>query len=235
MTNSYPTFKPLQRDLGESRDDGFDELDAACSSDSDGASGSDSSNGAYTNSEISEHGYRDRDEIISVGGDAVYIINHVSDEESEGSNYTGEIEPDEEMEADERFARLLQHQEIALAQRYIGEEPDVGIFEAMAESEESLDMSYETLLEMQENLGEVKKRGLEENAINALERVQYQTGLLNRADSITCVVCMESLTTLELELIKLPCGHYFHAHCAVCWLYRRATCPICREAVQANL
>jgi hypothetical protein len=144
-----------------------------------------------------------------------------------------------ETDEDERYARLLQQQEIALARSFV---PGGLIFDqegmlGIAESDGSIDMSYEGLLELQENIGEVKKRGLDNSAIMRLERFQYnqkeEIGKSRGGEDNSCAVCMNEFV-LDEKLINLPCLHHFHEHCAEGWLRVRANCPVCRESVEMN-
>ncbi|PJF18804.1 Histone acetyltransferase [Paramicrosporidium saccamoebae] len=127
----------------------------------------------------------------------------------------------DDVDEDERYARLLQQQEIALARSFM---PD-GFSELGVESEGSLDMSYEELLELQENLGEVKQRGMDDTSISRLPGVKYTVGM-----EVGCVVCMTDFAQDEC-LVRLPCMHHFHQDCAGGWLRVRASCPVCREIV----
>lgn len=44
-----------------------------------------------------------------------------------------------------------------------------------------------------------------------------------------CVVCLEEYIDGESRVMRLPCGHEFHADCVVPWLTnRRRVCPICK-------
>lgn len=44
-----------------------------------------------------------------------------------------------------------------------------------------------------------------------------------------CCVCFDMVTKKRLKL--LPCGHVLHKLCALRWLSRNRSCPICRCAV----
>ncbi|KAF8536557.1 hypothetical protein BDD12DRAFT_889866 [Trichophaea hybrida] len=47
-----------------------------------------------------------------------------------------------------------------------------------------------------------------------------------------CVVCLEEYVDGVSRVMKLPCGHEFHAGCITPWLTtRRRTCPICKGDV----
>lgn len=176
-------------------------------------------------------------------------------------------------DSDEEFARMLQEQELAFA-RTTGILDDrfaavgmndqgmislAGFFEQEEESEfeesEQEDLSYEALLELQERIGEVKKRGLSPEQLVLLKAHPAE------ADG-DCVVCMCPIKTAatsgdedaldnvhlgkrslvergerEADLVvSLPeCKHVFHQECVYSWLQRRETCPICRIVVQVDL
>ncbi|KAG0634289.1 hypothetical protein HOY80DRAFT_538042 [Tuber brumale] len=50
--------------------------------------------------------------------------------------------------------------------------------------------------------------------------------------SVECVVCLEEYIDGVSRVMRLPCGHEFHAGCITPWLTtRRRTCPICKGDV----
>ncbi|KAH8149108.1 uncharacterized protein LAJ45_06647 [Morchella importuna] len=50
--------------------------------------------------------------------------------------------------------------------------------------------------------------------------------------SVECVVCLEEYVDGVSRVMRLPCGHEFHATCITPWLTtRRRTCPICKGDV----
>jgi hypothetical protein len=210
----------------------FKQNDEWVESDSDSESESESENKkgerVGEDTEASEYEY---DEHISVGSSSSEYPSATSftfDEEGEPGdlNERHDDEPDD----DEQYARLLQQQEIALARSfmqdgYLGHE----LLDAM-ESEASFDMSYESLLELQENLGEVKRRGLDDVTIRALTKEPYTEAMRHGKDGSSCVVCMIEYNEDE-QITHLPCEHFFHADCAQSWLRVRASCPVCRKSV----
>lgn len=44
-----------------------------------------------------------------------------------------------------------------------------------------------------------------------------------------CPVCLEALASQRV--LTLPCAHALHESCALAWLVRRHTCPVCRHAL----
>lgn len=163
----------------------------------------------------------------------------------------------EEEDADARYARLLQQQEFALAlhayhaEDGLGSEVEAAILGGGGDGRlpaeilhsSTLDMSYEGLLQLEENLGEVKRRGLDAIALRAFPRLRFgelgHAGASRRRDrtgdeDAICSICMTEYESEDLLMRMLTCSHLFHEECAVNWLGVRATCPICREAVMAR-
>ncbi|MCJ1287322.1 hypothetical protein MMC26_006670 [Xylographa opegraphella] len=53
---------------------------------------------------------------------------------------------------------------------------------------------------------------------------------------VECVVCLEEYIDSVSRVMRLPCGHEFHAECITPWLTtRRRTCPICKGDVVRSL
>jgi len=52
-----------------------------------------------------------------------------------------------------------------------------------------------------------------------------------------CVICLDGLASFSAEdaanqgLLRFPCQHIFHESCAVRWVYRDITCPMCRQPI----
>lgn len=189
-------------------------------------------------------GVTDEDELLSVGSHSVTVLTDNSDQ---GSGLTSSSEPvsDAElnlsdMDDDERYARLLQQQEFALARHHHGSYYDsdleAQLLESPTQQVTDIDMSYEALLVLEENLGEVKKRGLEESSVQALPSFSFSSRSAARSETeaIFCPICMHEYQD-DQSLIQLPCGHVFHAECGADWLRVRASCPICRKTVSESL
>ncbi|XP_011008531.1 PREDICTED: probable E3 ubiquitin-protein ligase HIP1 [Populus euphratica] len=90
-------------------------------------------------------------------------------------------------------------------------------------------MSYEQLLALEEQMGNVST-GLSEDAIVAnLKRWKYQT-VAGRSSSEDepCCICQEEYAD-EDDLGKLKCGHHFHFNCIREWLAQKNNCPICKK------
>lgn len=98
-------------------------------------------------------------------------------------------------------------------------------------------LSYETLLQISDFLGDVKSKAASEEAIDALptllygakqDALQHGLSLVASQHDKRCSICLSEFD--ELERIKeMPCSHYFHVQCLDTWLKSNASCPICRS------
>ncbi|KAJ8983913.1 hypothetical protein NQ317_006717 [Molorchus minor] len=81
--------------------------------------------------------------------------------------------------------------------------------------------NYEALLNLAEQLGEAKPRGLGKVEIEQLVSYKYNADT-HEGDQTSCVVCMCDFEARQM-LRVLPCSHEFHAKCIDKWL-RPAIC-----------
>ena len=85
-------------------------------------------------------------------------------------------------------------------------------------------MSYEQLLQLEEEVGNVNK-GLTKDKINKIPLKPFHKALFD--DNNNCIICMEGFS--EGELVKqLMCGHIFHGDCIDHWLSQQKNCPFCK-------
>ena len=88
-------------------------------------------------------------------------------------------------------------------------------------------MSYEQLLQLEENVGNVNK-GLTNEQIDNLPTKKYRQHI--DGDHNKCIICMEEFE--EKERVKyLPCNHLFHHNCIRQWLLREKSCPFCKSII----
>lgn len=93
---------------------------------------------------------------------------------------------------------------------------------------------YEALWDLAEELGEVRRVGMDQQEISLLPVHTYQaTNVADGAsnDSGDCRVCLTDFTPGE-KLRTLPCLHIYHVDCIDEWLKRNAVCPVCRQSVR---
>ena len=85
-------------------------------------------------------------------------------------------------------------------------------------------MSYEQLLQLEEEVGIVNK-GLSKDIISKIPLKPFHKALYE--DNSDCIICMEGFS--ENELVKqLICGHIFHGDCIDHWLSQQKNCPFCK-------
>ncbi|KAK2967594.1 hypothetical protein RJ640_030465 [Escallonia rubra] len=96
------------------------------------------------------------------------------------------------------------------------------------------DMSYEDLVDLQDQIGFVST-GLGEEAISMrMRRYRYafSLGLACPEDEKICCICLDEFAIGD-ELGKLDCGHDFHSSCIAPWLMQKNLCPICKKTALA--
>ncbi|XP_064616503.1 nuclear pore complex protein DDB_G0274915-like [Liolophura sinensis] len=86
---------------------------------------------------------------------------------------------------------------------------------------------YESLWNLSEQLGEVKKRGISEEEIAEIPTREFR-GLCDEKEE--CRICLTTYETPDW-LRTLTCKHEFHMACIDKWLLVNATCPICRHSL----
>lgn len=92
-------------------------------------------------------------------------------------------------------------------------------------------MSYEQLLQLEEDVGKVNK-GLSKDKIKQIPNKPFHKALFE--DNGECIICMESFS--ENELVKqLMCGHIFHGDCIDHWLTEQKNCPFCKAECIVNI
>ncbi|KAA8531685.1 hypothetical protein F0562_006598 [Nyssa sinensis] len=88
-------------------------------------------------------------------------------------------------------------------------------------------MSYEELLALEEQIGNVST-GLDEEAIVAgMRRHRYQSLRSGSSVEDPCCICQDEYLDGQ-ELGKLNCGHDFHFDCIKQWLLQKNSCPFCK-------
>lgn len=90
-------------------------------------------------------------------------------------------------------------------------------------------MSYEELLALEEQIGDVST-GLSEETIFELMKQQKYMSIATRSSSPDvepCCVCQEEYVDGD-DLGILDCGHEFHTSCIKQWLTQKNLCPVCK-------
>jgi hypothetical protein len=88
-------------------------------------------------------------------------------------------------------------------------------------------MSYEQLLQLEDNMGNVNK-GLSKKQYDKLPFVKYDKD--KYSENYQCIICMEEFEKNE-NVKLLPCGHIFHDNCIKEWLLKQKSCPFCKSEI----
>jgi hypothetical protein len=95
-----------------------------------------------------------------------------------------------------------------------------------AQLEENI--SYERLLLLQEQLGEVKDRGVSSSMIEShMPKFTYSSKYPKSEEENRCAICLDDLKPRNV-CRQTQCNHVFHSKCIEKWLKKNAICPVCR-------
>ncbi|XP_072967915.1 probable E3 ubiquitin-protein ligase ZFP1 isoform X1 [Typha angustifolia] len=97
-------------------------------------------------------------------------------------------------------------------------------------------MTYEELLALEEQIGDVNTGLTEESILKNLKTSLYVTGAVSSSsdwlaefapEDEACVICQVEYKEKE-TIGTLDCGHKYHADCIKQWLLLKNLCPICK-------
>ena len=71
------------------------------------------------------------------------------------------------------------------------------------------------------------------DSIAALPKKKLDEKELGPEHKGECSVCMDDVH-IGVEVVVLPCSHWFHEACASAWLSEHNTCPICRKGIDGQ-
>ena len=89
------------------------------------------------------------------------------------------------------------------------------------------EMTYEQLLELEEQMGSVAK-GLTEEEIKNLKYDKY---IKDKYSEDKCIICQYNFIELE-SIVGLPCKHFFHFDCLKPWVDKQHYCPLCKTNIR---
>ncbi len=105
------------------------------------------------------------------------------------------------------------------------------------EEHESEELSYDALLRLGEQIGDVKSERWAMKARDEIEKLptvrfckEMAMGKDENDCSVKCLVCQYAYEEDE-KLRVLPCGHIFHCECIDEWLLTKDHCPYCRQSI----
>ena len=89
------------------------------------------------------------------------------------------------------------------------------------------EMTYEQLLELEEQMGSVAN-GLTEEEIKNLKYDKY---VKDKYSEDKCIICQYNFIELE-AIVGLPCKHFFHFNCLKPWVDKQHYCPLCKTNIR---
>ena len=90
-------------------------------------------------------------------------------------------------------------------------------------------INTELTLEQQWALKKSKEKQQRANAIDQILEVHVHEG-----PAECCAICHDDMET-DSKVVRLPCKHHFHGHCARRWLVQKARCPLCNHHLELDL
>ncbi|KAL3662576.1 hypothetical protein V7S43_012429 [Phytophthora oleae] len=151
-------------------------------------------------------------------------------------------------EASLALARYLQQQEnIAAYEEYearrlreaVGQEynqqsqtPTDALLAGLAGHERNIDpdnMTYEELLRLGEEVGDVKKERWRRMAVQVLSSLPTYRWPRGAAED-TCIICQYDFVPND-RAMTLPCAHVFHEDCVGGWIRENNSCPMCKGEI----
>ncbi|TMW66389.1 hypothetical protein Poli38472_004154 [Pythium oligandrum] len=88
-------------------------------------------------------------------------------------------------------------------------------------------MTYEELLQLGEQVGDVKKERWRQVAVQVLSSLPTHRWNSRNESDISCIVCQYNFAPGDVAL-TLPCAHIFHEECVSGWVRENNSCPLCK-------
>lgn len=96
----------------------------------------------------------------------------------------------------------------------------LGLDNAAYQDEDEFDDTYEGLLSLAENMGQVKPKGMPTRLMQSIHSTTCQAN----SDAI-CTICLDCFAKGDSQC-QLACAHIFHAACVKTWLLNSLVCPL---------
>ena len=134
-------------------------------------------------------------------------------------------------------ADQFSEEDLAALQAIMAEEDPEIEDEYPEEGEEEGEMSYDALLRLGEQIGNVKEERwalVAKEKINSIPIMKFTKDMAEGKDEnhteVKCLVCQFTYEDGD-ELRKLRCGHCFHRECIDEWLSSKDTCAFCLKSI----
>ncbi|CAD8050235.1 unnamed protein product [Paramecium sonneborni] len=147
-------------------------------------------------------------------------------------NHSNQDMNQEEVPQQQNHVPLTRQQLYQLMQYlYQGEQQQVDNFQEYQDQEIDPDaMTYEQLLELEEQIGNVPK-GLTKQQIKQLPK---RTLNQDNIPEDKCSVCLFEFKEEE-KVRELPCKHIYHSSCIKNWLQNNKQCPLCKTEIEIQI
>ncbi|KAF8184833.1 hypothetical protein BJ912DRAFT_852939, partial [Pholiota molesta] len=96
--------------------------------------------------------------------------------------------------------------------------------------DEDFDDSYENLLSLSMQIGDVKPRATPSEVLEKMEKAIYKDWATDGSDT-RCPICLDDYAPTDPVQKLSNCSHWLHRECLTQWLQSATTCPVCRESV----
>ncbi|EGZ26350.1 hypothetical protein PHYSODRAFT_484474 [Phytophthora sojae] len=90
-------------------------------------------------------------------------------------------------------------------------------------------MTYEELLRLGEEVGDVKKERWQRMAVHVLSSLPTHRWKRGQHED-TCIICQYSFVPDD-RAMTLPCAHVFHEDCVGGWIRENNSCPLCKREI----
>ena len=125
-------------------------------------------------------------------------------------------------------------EDLAALEAAVAEEDPI---EDAAEDGEEVEMSYDAMLRLGEEIGDVKQERwalVAQQHIDKIPTLKFHPSMAEGKEmnhtEVRCQVCQCEYEDQE-ELRRLPCGHCFHTECVDQWLKTQDTCCFCKKSI----
>lgn len=110
--------------------------------------------------------------------------------------------------------------------------PTSALLAGLAGHERNLDpdnMTYEELLRLGEENGDVKKERWRQMAVQVLSSLPTHRWTRGAVED-TCIICQYDFVPND-RAMTLPCAHVFHEDCVGGWIRENNSCPLCKGEI----
>ncbi|KAE9034301.1 hypothetical protein PR003_g1408 [Phytophthora rubi] len=90
-------------------------------------------------------------------------------------------------------------------------------------------MTYEELLRLGEEVGDVKKERWQRMAVQVLSSLPTHRWTRGQGEE-TCIICQYNFVPDD-RAMTLPCAHVFHEDCVGGWIHENNSCPLCKREI----